>query len=602
MIPVLLGVISILLVRFFDIPLQFGFFSLSLGLAFVLTVVAGPLVAILSLLLALLWRRPRPREVACDLFPAALLSLGLYAAPHPFPSPDPLWLLAFFLALVPLPVVLRHQFGGSDQADFAALQWEWLALGGLGPLSCGLWLFWKPGLLLLPLLLLGLRASAQRGLQLSHFRAGRVDMRQQRRGLAQQELAVEERAQGFLMLETLSLACKTQEQALQEVLGLIQRRFPNCSCAYESQGEILLTRGPEPGAGCPVQSYPLGSASRLNIYWREQPTAEVLQSLQVILRYTSLLLERAEFQEHLLQSIQSLSRLLSAAVQLGTEISAQDIQAQALLLAQELCGQPVRRQPDGSFIASAPLSPTQEQALSLWSHLVSGVLERNQQQSQLLQAGKLAAIGQLAAGVAHELNTPLGSLTLALSSAQQSWQSRPERAQARMQQALKAAQQMQGIVSKLLHYARESGTGFQRVQLREVAEDSLQMIGYQLESQGLQVLSELEPAEVKGDPGQLQQVVLNLLSNACQSNAGGGWVRIELRVEGEIVRLRVSDSGPGVPQEVCERIFEPFFTTREVGQGTGLGLSLSRQIAEQHGGTLLWLKGSIFELSLPTWN
>lgn len=600
---------ALLLVRFFDVPLSFGFFSLALPLTFWLNLLSGPGPTLGIIGAGLLWRRPRPREWLCDLLPSGLLSLGLWAAPHSFPALDPVWILALVLSALPFPVVLRHQLGGPDQADYAALQWEVLALGALGPLAGGLWLVWKPGLVLLPFFLMALRSSARRGLRLYHFQEGRVDLRQQRRGLALQEQAVEERAQAFLMLETLSLACKTQDQAVEEVLNLLHRRFPNCSCAYEKQGQVLRSRGPQPPAGAPVRSWPLGADSALKVFWRDNPSAEIEQNLEVLLRYTGLLLERAEFQAHLLASLHTMEQLLGGAARLSGEVASQGILQQAVGLAEQLSGQPVTLNRTGLYSLGAaggltpagPVSPHQNEALALWAHLVRNALERNLQQGQLIQAGKLAAIGQLAAGVAHELNTPLGAITLALTSALQSLQSRPERAQTRLEQALKASAQMQQIVSKLLHYARESGTGFRRLQLREVVEDSLQLLQHALQGDGVQVEQQLAAVEVKGDAGQLQQIVVNLLNNA-RLAAPHGRVAIDLTCEqGEAV-VRVSDSGAGVTEEIADRIFEPFFTTREVGQGTGLGLSLSRQIAEQHHGSLRWLCGSTFELRLPAWS
>jgi signal transduction histidine kinase len=113
---------------------------------------------------------------------------------------------------------------------------------------------------------------------------------------------------------------------------------------------------------------------------------------------------------------------------------------------------------------------------------------------------------------------------------------------------------------------------------------------------------DLQSVECQADPGEIGQVVVNLLMNAIRALARGGpprqlWLSAQSR-EGLAV-VRIADSGPGVPAEIAPRIFEPFFTTEEVGQGTGLGLSISRQIAQQHGGTLEFVGGSCFELRLP---
>jgi two-component system, NtrC family, sensor kinase len=126
---------------------------------------------------------------------------------------------------------------------------------------------------------------------------------------------------------------------------------------------------------------------------------------------------------------------------------------------------------------------------------------------------------------------------------------------------------------------------------------------YQLQGIQLRVESEPQKAWVRGDPGQIQQVLLALLVNAGDAMPQGGEVTVAAAVEGERVSLRVRDNGPGIPEDLQQRIFEPFFSTKEDGQGTGLGLAIASGIVEQHDGAIAVTsapgKGSEFHIRLP---
>ncbi|MFN8611607.1 MAG: ATP-binding protein [Vulcanimicrobiota bacterium] len=226
------------------------------------------------------------------------------------------------------------------------------------------------------------------------------------------------------------------------------------------------------------------------------------------------------------------------------------------------------------------------------------------QAGRLGQASKLAAVGQLAAGVAHELNTPLAAIVLALNSALLH-QDRPERVERSVQSALKASSAMQAIVSKLLFYARTSPGQRERVELGQVVQDCCELVGQSFLLANVELACQpMVSAPVLAIAGELQQVLVNLLVNAQKALAGqaAGRVEIGMTAEAGWAELRVSDNGPGVDPAVAERIFEPFFTTREVGQGTGLGLSIAREICQQHGGTLELLPsaaGACFSMRLP---
>ncbi len=230
-----------------------------------------------------------------------------------------------------------------------------------------------------------------------------------------------------------------------------------------------------------------------------------------------------------------------------------------------------------------------------WCELYSDVTGERQIQSKLLQTEKMAALGQLVSGIAHELNNPLtaiigyaqlllghGLSTDQLSEAKKVYQQ---------------AERARRIVKNLLYFARENKPERSRVDLNEIVQRTLALRSYELKVENIQVEFELDShlPQTMADPYQLQQVVLNLVVNAEQAlleERGHGCVRIRTshsarlpgpRAAGRIL-LEVSDDGPGIPPVIASRIFDPFFTTKPPGVGTGLGLSIVYGIVQQHGG------------------
>lgn len=223
---------------------------------------------------------------------------------------------------------------------------------------------------------------------------------------------------------------------------------------------------------------------------------------------------------------------------------------------------------------------------ALHGQVVEALESQRESEAQLIQSSKMAAVGQLAAGVAHELNTPLGAVVLGLEASSRAAKDNPL-----LTTALDAALQAKEIVSKLLYYSRDARKGAQASDLNRLIRDTLQLIGTQLRLDKLRVdldLSELAPIRV--NQNEIQQVITNLILNArdAVNESGNAQRNVELqsRQEGDQLVLRVFDSGAGVAVENRTRIFEPFFTTKPVGKGTGLGLSVSQQIVEAHGGSL----------------
>jgi signal transduction histidine kinase len=229
-------------------------------------------------------------------------------------------------------------------------------------------------------------------------------------------------------------------------------------------------------------------------------------------------------------------------------------------------------------------------------------------QAQVVQSSKMAAIGQLAAGVAHELNTPLGAVSIAIELSIETLRDNPERASKRLTKAMESVEQMQGIIAKLLFYSRDSRGVRSRVDLYKVMDDSCQLVSHTLKMSGVEVeLSQGPSILIEANSNELQQVFSNLLINAKDAccAAGASQKRIEMWLEqkGQQAQVHVKDHGCGMDEETRHRIFEPFFTTKAIGEGTGLGLSTSLELVQQHGGTLHCQsepgQGTHFLVSLP---
>jgi two-component system NtrC family sensor kinase len=206
---------------------------------------------------------------------------------------------------------------------------------------------------------------------------------------------------------------------------------------------------------------------------------------------------------------------------------------------------------------------------------------------RLYHAEKMSAVGQLAGGVAHEINNPLGGI-LAFAQIMSRDEGRTPEDQESLKLISEAAVRAKRIVESLLRFSRrprseEKGP----VELSQVVDDALFLLQSQLKDGRIEVVRRFQPVVALGNANQLQQIVVNLVVNAVQAMGGEGRVTVATGpAEGGRVAFSVADSGPGVRPEVARRIFEPFFTTKPEGQGTGLGLSICYQIAEEHGGAI----------------
>ncbi len=222
------------------------------------------------------------------------------------------------------------------------------------------------------------------------------------------------------------------------------------------------------------------------------------------------------------------------------------------------------------------------------THYLGVQVDHTEQQSWELRAAhadKLASVGQLAAGVAHEINTPLANVMLVAESlrrrSQDPWVN--ERLDTMTEQIEVAAR----IVRNLLDFARRGEPHVTDLDLVSLARDSVAFLrGKQSADVEIEEVYPDDPVTVAGDRGQLMQVVTNILNNAYDAMGGKGSVRISIRRQGEWAELDIVDSGPGIPIEALPHIFEPFYTTKPVGEGTGLGLAICHGIVQSHHGSI----------------
>ena len=222
---------------------------------------------------------------------------------------------------------------------------------------------------------------------------------------------------------------------------------------------------------------------------------------------------------------------------------------------------------------------------------------------KLVQSEKLAAVGLLAGNIAHELNNPLsGILALAQIIQKEMEDSDPHKAD--IFEVEKAAGRCQQIIRNLLNFSEPSQNQLEDTDLNELISLTLPLLKTALRTQNTQTLFSPDLPLVRIQPSQMQQVVFNLINNACQAMSSGGTLTIKTWAKGARVGFSITDTGPGIAPELHRRIFEPFFTTKSVGVGTGLGLSVSRGIVEKLGGTLTLSstvgQGTTFTVTFPS--
>jgi two-component system NtrC family sensor kinase len=229
-------------------------------------------------------------------------------------------------------------------------------------------------------------------------------------------------------------------------------------------------------------------------------------------------------------------------------------------------------------------------------------------QEQLVQSGKMAAVGTLTSGIAHELNNPLNNIGLTTEALLDDFESYTDEERRRMlDQIYTQVERASSTVKNLLDFTRKDRSAFTALDVAEVTASAGRLAGNEALLAGVVWRWDLgdELPRIRGNPHDLQQVFLNLFLNAIQAMPEGGELGVRARVDGErFVRVDVSDTGVGIGAEHLEEIFDPFFTTKQPGEGTGLGLSVSHGIIEKHGGRIAVEsepgKGTTFSVYLPT--
>ena len=236
--------------------------------------------------------------------------------------------------------------------------------------------------------------------------------------------------------------------------------------------------------------------------------------------------------------------------------------------------------------------------------------ELREKQEQLVQAGKLATLGELTTGIAHELNNPLNNIGLFIGNVIdfiELGKGDPQSILHELHSAMQQVRKANEIISHLRTFGRAASVSREPVAIAQVIQSAISLMREQLRLRQINV--ELHfPAEdviVIGNAIQIEQVFINLLSNARDAlvNADNKVITITCSIKADMVHITVSDTGPGIPNGLEQRIFDPFFTTKEVGAGTGLGLSITYGIIKEHQGTIAVEnhpgEGALFLIELP---
>ncbi|MBI3405444.1 MAG: PAS domain S-box protein, partial [Acidobacteria bacterium] len=236
--------------------------------------------------------------------------------------------------------------------------------------------------------------------------------------------------------------------------------------------------------------------------------------------------------------------------------------------------------------------------------VMEDVTQRVQLEEQLLQTEKLTSLGLLAAGVAHEVNTPLAVISNYTQMLARQFKESDPNAKI-VDKIVKQTFRASEIVNNLLNFSRTGAAELTEVNVNSVIDETLSLVAHPFKTARVNVLKSLESTlpPVMGSPNKLQQVFLNLFINARDAMPHGGMLEVRSWAHNGSVEVEVTDTGVGIPRELLGRIFDPFFTTKATGRGTGLGLSVSYGIIKEHAGTIDVRstpgKGTAFRLEFP---
>jgi two-component system NtrC family sensor kinase len=223
---------------------------------------------------------------------------------------------------------------------------------------------------------------------------------------------------------------------------------------------------------------------------------------------------------------------------------------------------------------------------------------------QLVQSDKLASIGRLAAGVAHEINNPLGGITMYSHLALEDLPKESSSYQ-NLLKVVNLAERCKKIIKGLLDFSRQREFEIKSVNVNDIIEEIFSLVETQALFQNIEITKALDPnlPPIRGDKSQLQQVFINLTINAAEAMEDRGRLIVKSSVIDDFIEIKFSDNGTGIPPENIEKIFEPFFTTKSEENGTGLGLAVSHGIITEHKGTIsvesTLNEGTTFTIKLP---
>ena len=250
----------------------------------------------------------------------------------------------------------------------------------------------------------------------------------------------------------------------------------------------------------------------------------------------------------------------------------------------------MRRIAKGDFSPITPAKRYQDEFTDLAVTVNWMLKEIQDRENQLIESRKMAAIGTLTAGIAHEINNPLNNISLTTETLIDEFNECSEEEKMDMLRDIYSQVERAGAtVANLLDFTHRDESSFKILSVRDVLESTNVLINNELLVNNITLKMKFDDhlPKIRGHHQNLQQVFLNLFLNAIESMPNGGELTISSSVEGASVRIDISDTGIGIPKENLERIFDPFFTTKEVGKGTGLGLSVSYGIIEKHHGSII---------------
>ncbi len=268
-----------------------------------------------------------------------------------------------------------------------------------------------------------------------------------------------------------------------------------------------------------------------------------------------------------------------------------------------------RRIAAGDFSLITPARKYRDEFTNLAIALNHMMMEFKDHEEQLISSSKMAAVGNLTAGIAHELNNPLNNISLTTEALIDEFDKWSREKKLEMLNVIFSQVERAGAtVANLLDFTRRDEISFEELSINEIMNRTLRLVGNEISLSNVQLELELGKnlPRVKGNADNLQQVFLNLLLNAIQAMPDGGKLRVKSYVEDNSLKLDVSDTGIGITRENLDKVFDPFFTTKEVGKGTGLGLSVSYGIIKKHRGVIAVEsevgKGTTFSITLPCSN